>query len=98
MGTKAVNQIGMDEEILEAPEVEAALEERSKRRNSLRAVQVKYDEAHEKALAAIATLDLAEGAIVRVGRFRVTKEGVPEKQVAFTSKAAVRIRIASDED
>lgn len=58
---KSVDQLGMDEQIIEDAEVEAALEEREKRKASLTAVRKVYDGAHEAAVAEISKLELPEG-------------------------------------
>lgn len=88
------DQLGLDEQVIEDADVEAALDERQKRRNSLDAVRKVYDEAHEKAIAEIAKLELPEGGAARVGPYRITRQSVPARSVSFESKATTRIRIA----
>ena len=57
----AVPQMAFDEHVIEDAEVEAALEEREKRKASLSAVRKIYDGAHEAAIAEITKLELPEG-------------------------------------
>lgn len=97
---KSVDQLGFDEQTVEDPEVEAALEEREKRKASLGAVRKVYDEAHEAALAAVGRLELPEGGAARVGRFRVTRTAVAGRSVTFETKPSSRVRISllGDED
>lgn len=93
---KAVPQLGMDEQTVDDPEVEAALEERQKRRNSLFAVRKSYEEAprglQERAPGA------ARGGAARVGRFRVTRRAVPARSVSFETRPTSRIQIALTEE
>ena len=58
---KAVAQTALDEQVIDDAEVEAALEEREKRKASLQAFRKSYDGAHEAAIAEIAKLELPEG-------------------------------------
>lgn len=58
---RAVEQTAFDEQVIDDPDVEAALEEREKRKSSLQAVRKVYDGAHEAAMAEIAKLELPEG-------------------------------------
>jgi hypothetical protein len=99
MPVRQRDQLAFDEKAVEDTRLENALEERQKRKDSLDAVRVRYDEAHEAAQAEIARLDLADGTAVRVGRFRIERRYVPARAVSFESKASSRTRIAlADED
>ncbi len=91
---KAVPQLALDEQVIDDAEVEAALEEREKRKASLQAVRKVYDGAHEAAIAEIAKLELPEGGAARVGRFRVARSAIPARSVTFDTKASSRIRIS----
>src|SRR3954454_1595152 len=97
---KSVDQLGFDEQVIEDADVEAALEEREKRKASLQAVRKVYDGAHEAAVAEIAKLELPEGGVARVGRFRLTRAAIPARSVTFDTKASSRLRITllGDED
>lgn len=90
---RSVDQLGFDEQTIEDAELEAALEERDKRKRSLDAVRKVYDGAHQAALGEIEKLELPEGGAARVGRFRVTRTAVPARSIAFDTKASSRIRI-----
>ena len=98
-GAGEVDQLALDEQVIDDDVLEAALEERQKRKDSLGAVRKIYEEAHEKAVAAIATLELPEGGAARVGRFRIARTAVPARSVTFETKASSRVRISvADED
>lgn len=90
---RAVEQTAMDEQVIEDAEIEAALEDRDKKKTSLDAVRKIYDGANEFAMAKITELELPEGGAARVGRFRVTREAVPAGHREFDTKASSRIRI-----
>lgn len=87
------DQLGFDEEVIENPDVEAALVERQARKDALASVRHEYDEAHEKAKAALLMLELPEDGAVRIGRFRVTKTLRSARSVAFETKASSQLRI-----
>lgn len=89
----AVDQTAFDEQVIEDADVEAALEEREKRKHSLDAVRKVYDGADEAARIEIAKLELPEGGVARVGRFRISRESVPAGHREFDTKASTRIRI-----
>lgn len=91
---RPVEQLGMDEQTIEDSEIEAALEERQKRKDSLGAVRKVYDEAHEAAVAAIAKLELPEGGVARVGRFRISRASVAARSVSFETQPTSRLRIS----
>jgi hypothetical protein len=90
---RSVEQLGFDEQVVDDPDIEAALEERERRRSSLNAVRKTYDEAHEAAIAEIAKLELPEGGAARVGQFRITRRSVPAGHREFDTKASSRIYI-----
>lgn len=90
----AVPQQGFDEQLIDDPEVEQALEEREKHKASMAIVRKIYDGAHEVAVAEIAKLELPEGGAARVGRFRITKAAIPARSVTFDTKASSRVRIS----
>lgn len=92
--SKPQDQLGFDEQVIDDPSIEAALEERLKRKNSLDAVRKNYDAAHTIASAKIAELELPEGGAARVGRFRITRQEVPAGHREFDTKSSSRIRIS----
>lgn len=91
---KSVPQQAFDEQVIEDEEIEAALDDREKKKHSLDAVRKIYDGAHEFAMAKITELELPEGGAARVGRFRVTRQAVPAGHREFDTKASSRIRIS----
>ena len=86
-------QLGMDEEIVEDEALEAALEAREKRKASAGAVQKLYQAADELAKAELTRLELEDGDVARVGRFRITKSAIPGRSVTFETKPSSRLRI-----
>lgn len=92
--TQTEDQLGFDEQTIDDPAIEAALEERLKRKNSYDAVRKTYEAANEIATAKIAELELPEGGAVRVGRFRITRQEIPAGHREFDTKASSRIRIS----
>jgi hypothetical protein len=96
---RAVEQTAFDEQVIEDEEIEAALEDREKKKASLDAVRKIYDGANEHAILKISELELPEGGAARVGRFRITRQAIPAGHREFDTKASSRIRIsvASDE-
>lgn len=92
--TQTEEQLGFDEQTIDDPAIEAALEERLKRKHSYDAVRKTYEAANEIATAKIAELELPEGGAVRVGRFRITRQEIPAGHREFDTKASSRIRIS----
>jgi hypothetical protein len=91
---KPVDQLGFDEQTIDDPSIEAALEEREKRKHSYDAVRKTFEAANEVAVAKIAELELPEGGAARVGRFRITRQEIPAGHREFDTKASSRIRIS----
>lgn len=98
MPTAVKEQLGFDEQVIEDDDVEKALEERLKRKNSLDAVRKVFDGADTAARAELQKLELPEGGVARVGRFRITHTVSTARSVAFETKSKSRIRIATIED
>lgn len=94
----AVPQQGFDEQVIEDTEVEQALDERERHKASLAIVRKIYDGAHLAAIAAIEKLELPEGGVARVGRFRIAKTEIPARSVTFDTKASSRVRISVVDD
>lgn len=93
MATQAVDQLALDETIVDEPTLETALEERQRRKIALREVRKRYDEAAEAANGEIAKLELPIGKAIRCGRFRITRDAVDARSIAFETEATSRIRI-----
>lgn len=98
MPTRNQAQLALDETVVEDPELEKMLDERQKRKDSMTALRLQYEEADKLVAGRIAQLELTEGA-VRVGRWRIEKVHVPARRVeAFdtTEKDRVKIDLAED--
>jgi hypothetical protein len=93
MPARKIEQLGMDEKVIEDPQVEAALEERQKRRDTLGAVRSSYNEAHAVAMKGLGDLGLKDGMVMRIGRFRITQQPVAERSVSFDVTQSHRVRI-----
>lgn len=88
------DQLALDEQVIRDDELEAALELRQSSREKLAEMRKRFDLAHETASAEVAKLELPEGRAVRVGRFRITRTGIPARSVSFETKASSRVRIS----
>jgi hypothetical protein len=86
-------QTSIYEQELSNPELEAALEQREKRKASASAVQAKYKEADDEAKALIAQLDLGDGTVVRCGRFLIARTAMAGRQVSFETEPSSRLQI-----
>jgi len=86
-------QLGMDEKVVQIPELEAALEERQATKEALGEARKAYAEAHEAASAEIAKLELPDDTPVRAGRFRITRSAVSARTVSFETKPTTRVTI-----
>lgn len=86
-------QLSMDETVIDDPHIAAALEARQDKKDELNALRKEYDEVNDKALAAVERLELPEGRVVRVGRFRIARQSVAAGHVEFDKKASSRLQI-----
>lgn len=86
-------QLGMDEKVVQIPELESALEERQSAKEALGEARKAYAEAHEAASAEIAKLELPDDTPVRAGRFRITRSAVSARSVSFETKPTTRVTI-----
>lgn len=94
MALRSVPQTGMDELVMKDDRIEKILVTRQSLKDAFDRARVEYQEADERAKAAIADLELVEGA-VRIGPFRITKTFIPARTVeAFETKASNRVRIS----
>lgn len=98
MPARPVNQLGLDEVAIDDTVVEKALEKRLRARLELDPVRLAYREADELAKDAIKRLELPDGGVVRVGRFRITRTFRPGRDVAFNTAARSDIRIGLIEE
>lgn len=86
-------QLGMDEKVVQIPELESALEERQAMKETLGDARKAYAEAHEAASAEIAKLELPDDTPVRAGRFRITRSAISARSVSFETKPTTRVTI-----
>ena len=93
MALRSVPQLGFDETPIDDDDLEQALEERDRLRVLSSEHRKAFDEAHEKASAEIAKQELPDGKVIRVGRFRISRNAVSARSVAFEAKATTRVRI-----
>lgn len=90
---RSEDQIGFDEELVENPDVESALVERQARKDALASVRKDFKAAHDKAVAALASIELPEEGAVRVGRFRISRSLISARSVSFETAESSRLRI-----
>ena len=95
---RPVEQLAMDETTITDAALESALEEREARKAALSEVRKAYDEANIVAMGEVEKLELPEGAVARVGRFRISRTSVPAGHREFDTKASSRISIRLAED
>jgi hypothetical protein len=88
------DQDGLFDQVIENDLLEQALENRQKHKEQRSAAQAKFKEAHDQAKGILATLELAEDSVVRVGRFRVKNSKVAAKAVAFETAESSRLTIS----
>lgn len=93
MPARPVNQVAMDEVAIDDPVVEKALERRYRARLEMDPLRLAYREADDLAKDAIKRLELPDGGVVRVGRFRITRTFVAGRDVSFSTAARSQVRI-----
>lgn len=98
MPARPANQLGMDEQVIDDPVVEKALEARLKAKVALEVPRAAYREADDVAKEAIKRLELPDGGVARVGRFRVTRTFVNGRDVTFSTAGRSQTRIALVEE
>ena len=94
---KVVGQLGMDEEVLDNEELEAALEERWEAAQEKSEPVKKWRLADEKAKGLVKAA-VEVGRVVRVGRFRIERKATDPRHVEFDSRAGDRVNITADGD
>ena len=93
--TTSNDQLGLDEKVIEDPELEDALNVRDDRKAAARDARKAYKEADEAASALIAGQELPEGMTIRVGRFRIERRFYEGREVAFSTDGKSRVRIST---
>lgn len=100
MPTQVQAQLAIDETQIDNAELEAALEERLKRKHSAAELTREFKEAHDNVIGLIeaAKLDVPEQGALRIGRFRLTRAISKARAVSFETEEKSRITIAADSD
>ena len=101
MGLAAVpdEQTRLDERVVESSELESVLEERAKAKEKEAMARTASKGFDERAKAMLEEhLGDADEAVIRVGRFRITKSKVPARSVSFETPPASRVRISTVKD
>jgi hypothetical protein len=94
---KADDQLGMDERVIQDPDIEQALEERQRAKDERAEKNLAVKNATEKVKSLIGRLEMPDPSdeekpiVVRVGRFRITKRFVKGKTVSFVTEDRVRM-------
>jgi len=87
MGPKPKAQIGMDDNIVQNPDLEALLD----KREGLKEYTAEYRKVDKDAKAKIATITTPMP--YRVGRFLIATQSVPAKSVSFETDPGTRVTI-----
>jgi hypothetical protein len=89
------DQLGIDEKHVDDPAVEQALEERELARQGKSAATLTFRQAHDRAKDLIERLELPEedGAVVRVGRFRISRRLVKGGARSFETNDRIQLSI-----
>lgn len=96
---KADNQLGMDEKVIQDPEVEQALEERQTAKDEMAQYRLAYKNADKRAKSMIERLEMPDPEneeaplVVRVARFRITKKLMKGRTVSFATEDRVQLTI-----
>lgn len=98
MPARPVDQIAMDEQVIDDPVVEKALDKRQQAKLAKEAPVAAYREADEVAKEAIKRLELPDGGVARVGRYRITKTFVNGRDVSFSTAGRSQVRIGLVEE
>lgn len=97
MPQRMKGQVGMDETVVDNPQLEQLLDARYAQLEARRQVAQAFSEADEAARAALAELDIAEGTALRIGAYRITKTTSAARHVEFDTEPKTRLRIGTDE-
>lgn len=98
MAVAQADQTRMDEQIVDDADLEAALEAREAAKEKAGFANKTYREAKTQAEAALEGQELADGDVIRVGRFRVEKKAVAGRSVAFDTSPSSRLTIRADKE
>lgn len=91
-------QTTIDEKTLEDPALLKALDGRHAAKTKARDAAKAAKEAHDKVTALLDAHDLDDGAIVRVGRYRIERKAIEARHVEFDTDPSSRLTIRLLED
>jgi hypothetical protein len=95
---RSIAQLGMDEQIVDVPALESALEERQAAKEANSETRRAFQEASEAANAEIEKLELPDGMVVRSGRFRLERQTRAGRSVSFETMAKTHVKISLLDD
>lgn len=76
------------------PKLEAALDERQSIKADRLELNRRFRESDAKVKTLLEELELGDGAVIRIGRFLVSRRRVASKDVAFTTDPTMRLQIS----
>lgn len=94
MAVAAEAQTAIDEQVIEDGDLVSALERRQEKKVLAGSARANYKDANDVVKGKLDALELEEGAVVRCGRFRITKRAVAAKEVSFSTDPSSRLTIA----
>lgn len=94
----ADDQTALDETEWEDPELEKLLTDREVAKGKKREVVKKFKTLDDLAKDKLTELDLEDGTVLRVGRYRVRKTAVPSRAVSFETEPTSRLTIGVAEE
>jgi len=92
---KAVDQMAIDEKYLDEPALEAALEDLDRVKLERATATAKVKEARAIVDRHSEGLELPDGLVARVGRWRLERVTTPARSVAFDVAPSTRIKISA---
>jgi hypothetical protein len=87
-------QTALYEKVVEDKRLESALEARQAMKLERKELNKRYREADAKSKAFLEELELGDNAVVRVGRFLVSRRPVAARDVAFSTDPTSRLQIS----
>lgn len=98
MGVAEADQTALDEQVVENEVLEGALRARQQKNEDKLIAQKAFKEADASAKAQLEELDLEEGAVVRVGDFRIEVVPTKARSVSFDTAPGSRLKIQKVEE
>ena len=98
MAVGAEAQTALDERVVDDIDLESVLEDRERAKGAAGEARRKFSTVDDIAKGKIGDLKLAEGDVVRCGRFRITYKSVEARSVSFETQPTARLTISPDKD